>query len=222
MTSHYEAFAAAFLRGRALQDDATVAATAAQATAGQAPKLPLHYFKRVPLLPRIQWALGVVRSVQPADLLDIGSGRGKFLWPLLDAFPALPVTAVDKDPRRVRDLTAVQLGGIERLRVRQADANRLPFADDAFDVVTMLEVLEHIPTPVPALSEAVRVARRYLLLSAPSKPDANPEHLHLFSEDDLRAMLAGLGVTQVKVQQAPGHWLLLANMVSLAHVAQPR
>lgn len=86
----------------------------------------------------------------------------------------------------------------------------------------MLEVLEHIPTPVPALSEAVRVARRYLLLSAPSKPDANPEHLHLFSEDDLRAMLAGLGVTQVKVQQAPGHWLLLANMVSFAHVAHPR
>jgi len=119
----------------------------------------------VPLLPRIQWALGVVRSVQPANLLDIGSGRGKFLWPLLDAFPVLTVTAVDKDPRRVRDLTAVQLGGIERLSVRQADATSLPFADDTFDVMTMLEVLEHIPTPVPALSEAVRVARRFLLRS---------------------------------------------------------
>jgi len=221
MTSHYEMFVAAFLHGRALQDDATVAATAAQAPAGQAPKLPLHYFKRVPLLPRIQWTLGVLRSIQPADLLDIGSGRGKFLWPLLDAFPALPVTAVDKDARRVRDLTAVELGGIARLRVRQADVTSLPFADDAFDVVTMLEVLEHIPTPVPALSEAVRVARRYVLLSAPSKPDANPEHLHLFSEADLRAMLADLGVTQVKVQQVPGHWLLLANVVSWDNVAQP-
>ena len=83
--------------------------------AGQAPTLPLHYFKRVPLLPRIQWALGVLRSVQPTNLLDLGSGRGKFLWPLLDAFPALPVTAVDKDPRRVRDLEAVHLGGVERL-----------------------------------------------------------------------------------------------------------
>ena len=173
---------------------------------------PLHYFKRVPLLPRIQWALGVLHSLQPTNLLDIGSGRGKFLWPLLDAFPTLPVTAVDADARRVRDLEAVHLGGIERLTVRQADAARLPFEDGAFDVVTLLEVLEHIPTPAPALGEAVRVARRALLISAPSKPDENPEHLHLFTEGDLRRMLAGLGVTQVKVQQVPGHWVVLATL----------
>lgn len=56
MTSHYEAFTAAFLHGRALQDDVTVAVTAAQA-----PRLPLHYFKRVPLLPRIHWAIRTLR-----------------------------------------------------------------------------------------------------------------------------------------------------------------
>jgi hypothetical protein len=67
----------------------------------------LHYFKRVRLLPRIRWALGVLHTVQPASLPDIGSGHGKFLWPLLDAFPDLPVTAVDSDPKRVRDLEAV-------------------------------------------------------------------------------------------------------------------
>ncbi len=207
----YETFAAAFLRGRALQDHTTATATPRTA-ADQAVALPLHYFKRVPLLPRIQWALGVLHSVQPANLLDIGTGRGKFLWPLLDAFPALPVTAVDKDLRRVRNLDAVHLGGIELLTVRQADATCLPFTDDAFDVVTMLEVLEHIPTPIGALAEAVRVARRYVLISVPSKPDTNPEHLHLFTAETFWTMLGSLGVTKVKIQQAPGHWLVLANV----------
>ncbi len=211
-TTHYEAFVAAFVRGRALQAGSPVTADAS----ARQDQLPLHYFKRVPLLPRIQWAIGVLRSLQPADLLDIGSGRGKFLWPLLDAFPALPVTAVDKDPRRVRNLEAVHLGGVERLTVRQADATQLPFTDGAFDVVTLLEVLEHISAPAIALGEAVRVARRYVLISVPSKLDANPEHLHLFMEDDLRALLASLGVIQVKVQQAPGHWLVLANVVRAA------
>lgn len=203
-TNRYDAFAAAFVRGRSLQRGCLPGT--------EASGLPIHYFKRVPLLPRIQWALGVLHSLQPVELLDIGSGRGKFLWPLLDTFPALPVTAVDVDPRRVRDLEAVHLGGIDRLAVREADAVHLPFPAGAFDVVTLLEVLEHIRTPAPAVAEAVRVARRAVLLSAPSRPDDNPEHLHLFSADDLRGLLLAGGAAEVKIQQAPGHWLVLAHV----------
>jgi SAM-dependent methyltransferase len=206
--THYESYVGAFMRGRTLQDGAPPVTDAPS----NAPDLPLHYFKRVPLLPRIQWALGVLHSLRPLNLLDVGSGRGKFLWPLLDAFPTLPVTAVDADPRRVRDLEAVHLGGVERLAVRHADAAHLPFEDGAFDVVSLLEVLEHIPTPAPALAEALRVAQRALLISTPSKPDENPKHLHLFTEVDLRGMLAGLGVKQVKVHQVPGHWVVVASL----------
>ncbi|MFN8470240.1 MAG: class I SAM-dependent methyltransferase [Caldilineaceae bacterium] len=206
--SFYEPYATAFIRGREIQSCTRMNDGAPLSGQG----LPLHYFKRVPLLPRIQWALGVIHSLQPANLLDVGSGRGKFLWPLLDAFPTLPVTAVDADARRARDLEAVHLGGIERLTVRQADAGRLPFGDESFDVVTLLEVLEHIPHPEPALAEAARVARRALLISAPSRPDTNPEHLHLFTEGQLRTMLAACGITQVKVAQVPGHWVVVATV----------
>ena len=34
-------------------------------------------------------------GIQPTSLLDIGSGRGTFLWPLLDTLPTLPVIAID-------------------------------------------------------------------------------------------------------------------------------
>ena len=105
--SFYEPYATAFIRGREIQSCTRMNDGAPLSGQG----LPLHYFKRVPLLPRIQWALGVIHSLQPANLLDVGSGRGKFLWPLLDAFPTLPVTAVDADARRARDLEAAHLGG---------------------------------------------------------------------------------------------------------------
>lgn len=114
----------------------------------------------------------------------------------------------------------MQTGGVERLKARQANATDLPFPDRHFDVVTLLEVLEHIPDAQTALAEAVRVCERALLLSVPSRPDDNPstssghrpEHIHLFDEDRLRQMLAACGVTRVKCGGVLGHLTLLAQV----------
>lgn len=225
MPTHYSEPALACVRGYAIltgnptlaDDDIHTplsALTPAQQerilAAGEFAGLPLHYFKRSRTLPRVEWALGVLRGMQPGTLLDIGSGRGTFLWPLLDAFPHLPVTAVDADPRRAERLAAVQAGGIERLTARQADATDLPFPDRSFDVVTLLEVLEHIPDAESALAECVRVCQRALLITVPSRPDNNPEHIHLFDEARLRRMLAACGVSRVKCDGVPRHLTLLA------------
>ncbi len=224
--THYTTLALACVRGYAIQSgnpflpdgdthtplaNLTPVQTKRILAAGDAAELPLHYFKRSRLLPRVEWALGVLRGLQPASLLDIGSGRGTFLWPLLAAFPHLPVTAIDADPRRAKLLAAVQAGGIERLTTRQADATALPFPDSHFDVITLLEVLEHIPDTQSALAEAVRVCERALLITVPSRPDDNPEHIHLFDEDRLRQMLAVCGVSRVKCGGVPGHLTILAQ-----------
>jgi 2-polyprenyl-3-methyl-5-hydroxy-6-metoxy-1,4-benzoquinol methylase len=180
--------------------------------AGLAAELPLYPFKRSIPLPRVTWALGVLRTLQPGSLLDIGSGRGAFLWPLLDAFPLLPVTAIDADAQRAAHLQAVQAGGIETLQVHYLDATALPFVDNQFDVVTLLEVLEHIPNADAALAEAVRVASRFLLISVPAQADDNPEHIHLFDAERLRRMLAAHGIERVKWSGVHGHWTLLARI----------
>ena len=49
----------------------------------------------------------------------------------------------------------------------QADVNSLPFADDTFDVVAVVEGLHHTPDPVAAFTELVRIARRRVAVIEP-------------------------------------------------------
>lgn len=174
--------------------------------------LRLHRFKRTMELPRVRKALGMLRGLQPVSLLDIGTGRGVFLWPLLDAFSGLPVTCMDRLDYRVADLQAVRAGGISRLQALYGDATALPFAENSFDGITMLEVLEHIPDTGRVLAEVSRVAKRFVLFSVPSQADNNPEHIHLFSQAQLRALLKEHGMSRVSFDYVLNHMLILARI----------
>jgi ubiquinone/menaquinone biosynthesis C-methylase UbiE len=178
---------------------------------GRAQGLRMHRFKRTMGLARVAKVIGILQGVMPSDLLDIGSGRGAFLWPLLDALPQLPVTALDSLNYRVADILAVADGGVTNLRAVQGSATDLPFDDRSFDLVTMLEVLEHIPDTTTALREGFRVARRFLVLSVPSKPDDNPEHIHLFDAATLERLLRTCGAIRVSFAYVPGHIITVAK-----------
>jgi ubiquinone/menaquinone biosynthesis C-methylase UbiE len=177
---------------------------------GQKFGLRVHKFKRAEELPRVRKTVGLLHSLCPTELLDIGSGRGVFLWPLLSTFPDLPVTAIDVRPDRVRDIQAVRLGGITRLRGLEGDVRQLPFPAQTFDGVTMLEVLEHLPEPERAVAEVVRTARRFVIVSVPNKPDDNPEHIHLFDEESLTALFRAAGAPRVRVEYVLNHLVALA------------
>ncbi len=207
---YYLPLAAAFVRGREpaiardVKDDADVF------RAGLAHGLKLHKFKRNADLPRVRRVLSMLAGLAPQSLLDVGSGRGAFLWPLLDAFPDLAITAIDKEEQRAIDLAAVSRGGITRLAAARQDATALSFANDCFDGVTMLEVLEHMPDPGKAASEALRVARRFVVATVPSKEDDNPEHIQLFDRRSLALLFEGAGARRVTVEHVLNHVVLLA------------
>jgi ubiquinone/menaquinone biosynthesis C-methylase UbiE len=173
--------------------------------------LRLHKFKRTMELPRVRKVLGFIRGQYPQSLLDVGSGRGNFLWPLMDSFPYLNVTSIDIDIRRVNDINAVREGGFDSLSVQLMDATKIGFENEAFDMVTALEVLEHIPDWKQALSEIVRVASNYVIVSVPSKEDDNPEHIHLFNMDMLQNELKNSCVRKISFEYVLNHIIVIAR-----------
>jgi ubiquinone/menaquinone biosynthesis C-methylase UbiE len=211
---YYVALGAAFVRGRlgAALPEAARADDDVAFREGVLRGLRMHKFKRLDerLLARVRRVLSMLTGLAPDTLLDVGSGRGAFLWPLLDAFPALEVTAIDVDERRAADLGAIGRGGLRRLTAARMDATALGFLPDAFDGVTLLEVLEHLPDPGRAAAEALRVAKRFVIASVPSKPDTNPEHIHLFDQQSLTALFETGGARRVTVEHVPGHLIVLA------------
>lgn len=174
-----------------------------------APEFKIHYFKVKEYLPRVQVVLGFLRGIVPAgqcqNLLDVGSGRGVFLFPLLRDFPDMEVTSLDILPHRVELLQCLYDGGVSNLHPIQADICTWDAPDKSFDVVTMLEVMEHIPDTKAVVRNAIRLARNYVIVSVPSKPDDNPEHIHLFLNDDLKRLFLENGCREVKFMSVTNH-----------------
>jgi ubiquinone/menaquinone biosynthesis C-methylase UbiE len=205
---YYLELACAFVRGRL--PDAPALPPAELFCHGEESGLRLHKFKRSAVLPRVKRVFGFFHQLRPSTLLDVGSGRGVFLWPLLDSFADLGVHCIDVRQDRVTDLLAVREGGVGRLNATVMDATAMTFPDDSFDAVTLLEVLEHLQRPAEAVAHSVRVARRFVVASVPSKPDDNPEHIHLFTGDTLSELFHEAGVARVSVSHVLNHVVALA------------
>ena len=228
MLEQYEkVFASAYVRGYAQRNnpamlpgsqvetplaELTDEETAAVIQAGSEAGLRMYHFKKKEPLPRVKAVMGMLKGFQPENLLDVGSGRGVFLLPFLKEFPWVPVTSVDLLPHRVETLQCLAEGGIENLTALRQDICAWEMDADAFDVVTMLEVLEHIPDVQDAVSAAVRLARRYVVVSVPSKPDDNPEHIHLLTKDKLAELFRGAGCDRLHFSGVNGHLIIAANI----------
>ncbi len=104
-------------------------------------------------------ALGHEPAGQFADALEIGSGTGYFSLNLLQLGLIERATATDISPGMLETLTesATALG----LEVETVctEAERLPFADQSFDLVFGHAILHHIPDLGRAFSEFHRVLR---------------------------------------------------------------
>ncbi len=91
-----------------------------------------------------------------------------------------------------------------------ADACRLPFADNSFDLVSCLDVLEHVRDDLDCIRECFRVCKPggYMVFSAPaldflwSEHDEAIHHLRRYSWRSLRAKLEAGGFQVVKATYA--------------------
>ena len=161
-------------------------------------------------LPRVRRVLSFLHGIEFETLLDVGSGRGVFLLPFMEEFPQVQVTSLELLDKRVAFLNELAAGGYSQLTAYNKNICDQPFPDNSFDVVTLLEVLEHIPVVEKAIAAAVKMARKYVVVSVPSKPDDNPEHIHLLTKDILEKLFAEAGCTKLHFSGVNGHLFLVA------------
>jgi SAM-dependent methyltransferase len=135
--------------------------------------------------------------LRPGDAaLDVGFGLGYGLQIL--AAKAERLAGVDIDEKAVSRGKRVFAGHPRVQEIQAYDGKRIPFADQSFDVVSCVEVIEHVPDYDAFLDELARVARRAVFLTTPIRrpdytlPDGRPKnyfHLREWSHAELDAIL---------------------------------
>jgi ubiquinone/menaquinone biosynthesis C-methylase UbiE len=125
---------------------------------------------------------------EPRRVLDVGTGTGQAARYIATRFNAAEVVAVDQSPAMIEEAgRRLPDDARERVRFEVADAARLPFADAAFDLVVLLNM-------IPFFEEIARVTSPggsavFAFSSGPETPIYTPPAT-------LRERLAVLGFGQ--------------------------
>ena len=109
-------------------------------------------------------------------------------------------------------LSCIIGGGLENLSVLKSDIVNDFIPPKSVDVVTLLEVLEHIPNVKKAIENAVKIAKKYIIVTVPSKEDDNPEHIHLLDKQTLTNYFNECGVTNLSFDGVNGHLFMVGKL----------
>lgn len=128
-----------------------------------------------------------------ARVLDAGCGSGRTLQELVayGEVCGIELDAEAAEMARRREHGDVRVGRLEQL----------PWSDEAFDLITCLDVIEHVPDDVAALAELRRVCRPggWLLVTVPayqalwSQHDEANHHFRRYSRAGLRQATRAAG-----------------------------
>lgn len=144
---------------------------------------------RAAFLWRYQW---VNRYCAGKDVLDVPCGMG---WGTSLISKCKSLTGIDLSAEAIEEANQ-RYRGTARFLV--GDMARLDFPDAAFDVVSCLEGIEHVPQDIGAkfLDEAHRVLRPggTLLISSPycrTRPHSgNPYHIHEYRPEEIQQLVS--------------------------------
>jgi SAM-dependent methyltransferase len=163
------------------------------------------------LLARWMATMHAVLGDTSGVVVDVGIGEG---FALERMFPA-GTPAIGLEYRH--DKARVASEKLPEVSVVRGDAGVLPFPDRSADLVTSIEVLEHLPGYEQAVVEMARICRGRLVVSVPWEPwfrlgnlgrgknvkrwGNDPEHVNFFSPRKLEAALR-LHFDEVRVVRA--------------------
>jgi ubiquinone/menaquinone biosynthesis C-methylase UbiE len=139
---------------------------------------------------------------QEINLLDMGCGDGEFLRHVNDKVKKNGIdfsrTGIEKARQKVKGNFYV------------GDINETGFNDSCFDIITIIETLEHVDNPEDTLRETKRLLKNggKLIISVPHPehdirdirawPECYSLHLHSFDFESLKSLLLKLGFHSIE------------------------
>jgi ubiquinone/menaquinone biosynthesis C-methylase UbiE len=107
-----------------------------------------------------RWLFDQFNVPDDSRVLELGAGRGDLWWENRDRLsPTWHLTLTDLSPGML-DVARKRLNDVvPHITFRVADAEALPFADEAFDAVVANHMLYHVPDQPRAFREIRRVLR---------------------------------------------------------------
>ena len=152
------------------------------------------------------WSRALGHLMPPLDVVDLGCGEGYLA--IEAAQWARHVTAIDRSPDVLARAKA--LGTRRRaanITWKRGEMEKLPLADQSFDLAILSQALHHAADPAIVLAEAARVLRpggRVLLLDLRSHDEAwvrdqLGDRWLGFEDEQLRGMLEGTHLTDVRL-----------------------
>lgn len=99
----------------------------------------------------------LVLAQNPKDVLDIACGPGDFLFYLSNFAPNLQLTGTDIAPGMVKHASQKLFG---KAKILEADGENQPFAENSFDVITIMMAFHHFPKKLEALQNIKKLLRQ--------------------------------------------------------------
>lgn len=180
-----------------------------------------------------QWLIGrfnaqLIRCLHACgnitSIFDVGCGEGFSLAMIKKSGSRAALSGIDYSD----DALALGRKQFPDLNLKKGDIYALDAADRSIDLVLCTEVLEHLVKPETALSEIVRVSRRYVLVSVPHEPwfmlanflrvkyvtrwGNHPEHINHWSRDSFVQLLRSAGLEIVSIHN-PFPWTMVLARV---------
>ncbi len=167
--------------------------------------------------------IALITESKAGSILDAGCGEGFTLSLLKRSKLGKKLVGIDFEDDALK--LAQKINPL--LNISKASIYDLPYKNNEFDLVICSEVLEHLTDPVKAISEIVRVSKKYVLISVPNEPyfmlanflrgkylshwGNHPEHINHWTSSAIKLFAESHGL-KVKKIFTPFAWTILLGV----------